>query len=318
MKRVVIVNFAAVLAIFLLSSCHCTQKIVGGVDKFNFTVPVNGVDRDFIVDLPLDYDCTIDYPVVVAIHGKGQLNERAWDVWGWKEKGESEQFITVYPQSMTYTFGPTQELITRWDDGQLSDPGNPLDLNPANQTIEDDVAFIRAMVAYVKLSYSTDPNKFYVTGFSNGGGLTWRLSMETGDIFKGFAPFAGLLNLTGVNPNVHRSVYFAGGDSDPFITNLNGGQPLDLDVTDIITFFQPFHDIELDALELQDISSVVNVNNDQVILEWTQPDDPTNTHFYKLLLLSDTEHVYPSELNSFRNPNLHHVADIYWAFFESL
>lgn len=317
MKRVFITSSTAILALVVLVSCHC-KKIVGGVDKFYHTLPINGVDREFIVDLPLDYDCANDYPVVVAFHGTGQLHERAWDVWGWKEKGEAEQVITVYPQGLSYTFGPNQTPKTKWDDGQLSDPANPLDLNPATQTIEDDVAFVRAMVAFVKLGYSTNPDKFYATGFSNGGGFVWRLAIEAGDIFQAFAPSSGILNYTGVTPIAYRPVYFSGGDSEPFVLDNNSNLPLNMDAAEITAFMQPIHDDEFDALQIQDNYTVHVEDTEHVILAWDQPIDPTQTHFYKLVIWSDTEHVYPSELNSNGNPNLHHLVDVYWEFFDSL
>lgn len=317
MKRIFILSFAATLAIVVLVSCRC-QQIVGGVDKFYHTLPINGVDREFIVDLPLGYDCANDYPVVVAFHGLAQNNERAWNLWGWKEKGETEQVITVYPQGLSYTFGPTQTSKTKWDDGELSDPANPADLNPTTQIIADDVAFVRAMIAFIKLGYSTDSNKFYATGFSNGGGFVWRLAIEAGDIFQAFAPCSGILSYTGVAPIAYRPVYFSGGDSESFVVDNNNGVPLNLDAAEITAFMQDIHDIELDALQIQDIFTVVTENTEKVIIEWNQPIDPAQTHFYKLIFWSDTEHVYPSMLNSFRNPNLHHLVDEYWEFFDSL
>ncbi|MUH36192.1 hypothetical protein D9O36_10095 [Zobellia amurskyensis] len=319
MKRIVIRSFVAILALVVLVSCRC-QQIVGGVDKFYHTLPIDGVDREFIVDLPKDYDCAIDYPVVVAFHGLNQFNERAWNLWGWKEKGEDEQFITVFPQGLSYTFGPNQTSRTKWDDGELSDPTNPSGLNPATQIIADDVAFVRAMTAIVKLRYSTDPNKFYATGFSNGGGFVWHLAMEADDIFQAFAPCSGILQYTATTPNVYRPVYFSGGDSESFVVDENHGIPLNLDADEITAFMQDIHDVELNALQIHDQYTVLSEDDDQdrMIIEWNQPIDPTQTHFYKLIMWSDTEHVYPSALNSFRNPNLHHLVDEYWEFFSSL
>ena len=317
MKRIIIRSFVVILVLVVLVSCGC-QKIVGGVDKFYHTLPINGVDREFIVDLPLGYDCAIDYPVVVAFHGLRQSNERAWNLWGWKEKGETEQIITVYPQGLSYTFGPNQISMTKWDDGELSDPANPSDLNPATQTVADDVAFVRAMVAFVKLGYSTDQNKFYASGFSNGGGFVWRLAMEAADIFQAFAPSSGILQYPGVTPIAYRPVYFSAGDSESFVVDNNNNLPLNLNAAEITAFMQDIHDTELDALQIQDNYTVLSENADRIIMVWNQPIDPTQTHFYKLVFWSDTEHVYPSALNSNRNPNLHHLVDEYWEFFDSL
>ena len=317
MKRIVIIPFTAILGLVVLISCKC-QQVVAGVDRFDHTLAINGVDREFIVDLPMNYDCAIDYPVVVAFHGKEQLNERAWDLWGWKEKGETEQVITVYPQSMSYTFGPGETPMTRWDDGRLSDTANPLDLNPITQTIADDVAFVRAMITFVKVRYTTNHNKFYASGFSNGGGFVWRLAIEAGDIFQAFAPSSGLVHVPGVPPIEYRPVYFAAGDSEQFILDTNDGLPLNMDAAEIIAFMQPIHDVELDAMQIQDNYTVLPENADNVIIQWNQTIDPSQTHFYKMVFWSDTEHVYPSALNSNGNPRLHHLVDEYWEFFDSL
>ena len=311
--------FLIALVSLVMSSCHCTQKIQNGVDKLVHTLPIDGVDRSFIVDLPSDYDCSIDYAVVVAFHGTGQLNEKAWQDWGWKEKGEDEDFIVVYPQAMEYTFGTNQRVKTKWDDGQLSDPSNPQNLDPSTQMIHDDLAFVNAMNAFMKLSYSTDVDKFYSTGFSNGGGFVWRLAMEASDLFSGFAPHAGLLHVSNTSTTTQQPIYLSGGAAEPALVALNGGNDLPMNATDILPIVQAFLiDPSLAEMEIQDIPSTVVENNDSVVILWDQPINSSDDHFFKMIFWADTEHVYPSKFNSFRNPNLHHLADVYWDFFESL
>lgn len=314
--------FRGFFLLFLLQlsliSCHCSQKIVNGNDKFYHSLPIDGTNRDFIIDLPSDYDCSIDYPVVIAFHGTSQLNEKAWDDWGWKEKGEDEDVITVYPQAMEYTFTSNLELKTKWDDGQLSDPSNPLDLNPIGQNIYDDIAFIDAMIAFIKIAYSTDLDRYYATGFSNGAGFVWRLAIERSDLFTAYGPHAGLINVTG-SPSAFKPIYLSAGASEPVIIALNGNNPVPFNATDIISVIQGFViDPSLNTMDMQDISTKITENDDQVIVLWDQPNVVGENQFLKLVLWADTAHVYPSNLNPFSNPNGYHLVDTYWEFFESL
>ncbi len=56
----------------------------------------------------------------------------------------------------------------------------------------DDVGFILALVDELVASYSIDPDRVYLTGFSNGGLLAYRLACES-DRFAAIAPVGATL-----------------------------------------------------------------------------------------------------------------------------
>src|SRR5262249_16066501 len=55
----------------------------------------------------------------------------------------------------------------------------------------DDVAFIAALIDHIEATDQIDPNRVYVTGFSRGGMMSYRLGCELGSRIAAIAPVAG-------------------------------------------------------------------------------------------------------------------------------
>jgi len=307
---------AIILSAVIVSCNQSLSSILYGQFKDVRTTYIDGLNREYIVQLPSDYDSTTAYPLVIAFHGTGQDAERAWELWGWKEKGENEDFITVYPQGLLYNYytddsRTNSEWRTKWMDGAVDT------LLTAGQTLRSDVDFVELMMTELHADFNIDTNEQFVTGFSNGGNFTWRLAMEMPDYFKGFGPFAGRLALPNPNPIELRSVFLGIGNEDDFIELLNGGQPLAMNQTDVLTLFQPFTDDIVTPLELTDTPDLFAQGGTFITLKWDD-NSGAGTNYYQLSVLEGTEHVYPSRLNSWGNPHNFHSADVYWDFFQSL
>src|SRR5690606_19979542 len=58
----------------------------------------------------------------------------------------------------------------------------------------DDVGFILALIAEAKRKWNIDQERVYVTGPSNGGGMTQRLACEAGEHFAAAATVIGAMS----------------------------------------------------------------------------------------------------------------------------
>ncbi len=162
-----------------------------------YRLDVDGARRTFIVYRPATLAEDEKATVVFMFHGGGGNATGPYQDSGWTEKADEEGFMVVYPQALKYhvyseekvsggrVVQDVAEYATRWGSYNLE---KKLDPEYPEQEIYDDVAFTRAMVAFVKSGYAVDDSRIYASGFSNGGSMVERLMIETTDIFAAFAP----------------------------------------------------------------------------------------------------------------------------------
>lgn len=62
---------------------------------------------------------------------------------------------------------------------------------PATVEKVDDVSYFRELIKVLIEKYNVDPTKVFVTGWSVGGFMTYRLACELSDAIAGAAPFEG-------------------------------------------------------------------------------------------------------------------------------
>ena len=125
--------------------------------------------RMFLVATPSSYNPNkpTGYPVVIMFHGGGGNAQKMYNISKWKELGEREGVITVFPQALN-------QCVMK--DGAPSTKNYWMSANkmakpcPGKPQV-DDINFIDVMVQYLKKNYNTNPKKFYASGFSNGCGF---------------------------------------------------------------------------------------------------------------------------------------------------
>jgi len=57
----------------------------------------------------------------------------------------------------------------------------------------DDISYFKDMIEILVTKYNVDPERVYLTGWSNGSEMVMRLVCEMGDKIKAAAPFAGAM-----------------------------------------------------------------------------------------------------------------------------
>jgi polyhydroxybutyrate depolymerase len=149
---------------------------------FFFTeTEVNGFLRRWLTYIPRSYNETVEYPLVLAIHGGTSVTTAFTGDSRWQDVAEQYGFIVVFPQAYPVPMRAPMETIPapiwRHYGGILVDDSAP-----------DDVAFIKEVVARTKKAYNIDARRIYATGHSNGSGMTWRLGIDSPEIFSAIAP----------------------------------------------------------------------------------------------------------------------------------
>jgi polyhydroxybutyrate depolymerase len=152
---------------------------VGAASLERLTWTVDGATREALVHVPAKVP-TADAPLVFAFHGHGGSMAQASRSFPLHEKWP--EAIVVYPQGL-----PTA--------GQLTDPkGERAGWQGRAGTEGDrDLRFFDVMLAGLRQRHRVDPKRIYATGHSNGGGFTYLLWAERGDVLAAVAPSASLL-----------------------------------------------------------------------------------------------------------------------------
>ncbi len=128
--------------------------------------------RVYNVYAPAGYTGAAPVPLVVDIHGLSSNKEQEQALSGWQAKADEVGFLVAYPDG----------LGNSWNAGVCC--------GTAATNGEDDVGFIRAMVAAIQAEADVAAARIYVTGLSNGGAMTHRLACEAADVFAAAAPLA--------------------------------------------------------------------------------------------------------------------------------
>jgi len=151
-------------------------------------VRLAGFDRHYIVHVPPTFDGKRKLPVVIMLHGAGGTGQQAMEQTGWDRMADHEDFIAVFPDAIAeHPKMPASFLLNpqTWNDGSGR--------HASGKRNDGDVEFIAYIIDTIEARYGADPNRIYVTGFSNGAAMTFRIGVELADKVAAIAPVAGHL-----------------------------------------------------------------------------------------------------------------------------
>lgn len=129
------------------------------------TLTHDGLERTYRLYVPTTYDDATAVPLVIALHPSGGNGELMASITGLDELAESENFIVAYPEG-PYQYWDYGADLPEWEkvEGVLDDPG-----------------FVAALIDSLNSSYSIDPARIYVLGYSNGARMAFRMGCDLGD-----------------------------------------------------------------------------------------------------------------------------------------
>ena len=156
--------------------------------KNRFTTMVDGDTREYYIHVPQSYNPGTTVPVVFMLHGTSGDGEKFYNYSGWKEVGEDENILTVFPSSWRYCINDNGEIknTTKWN----TLPDADWFLCPG-QTARNDIKFLNNIISELNSKFKIDNKRIYLAGFSNGGQMAAKCAIELSDKFAAIAENAG-------------------------------------------------------------------------------------------------------------------------------
>lgn len=301
---------AILLIPFLIMGCTekedpITPNIHFGKNKF--TTLVDGSDREYIVSIPMGYDGSVEFPVVFMLHGTGGDGEKFYNISGWKELGEQENILTVYPSALSkciITDGE-QKTTSKWN----SQPTSGWQYC-SNVTPPDDVKFLSQIIDEIESKYKIDHKRIYFVGFSNGGQMCAKLSIQLGKRIAAIVESAGSFSVdTTFHPVRKMPITYQMGNGDygpgnvgPFIPLSKLGSLLTLTDHRLYTISQ----VNIESFDLNPNYNITGDTNKVVVATYT-PNDGNTTNNFNFALIKDLTHMYPNGVNHWM-----HGAQVNW------
>ena len=186
------------------AGCGTTRELMNG----RRTIQSGGVNREYILRVPDDYDNTRPYRLVLAYHwANGNANQVANGGMG----GSTEDpYYGLWDLAQNSTIFVAPEGL---DAGWANTGGR-------------DVALTDAILAEVQADLCIDRTRIFATGFSYGAGMSHALACARADVFRGVALYAGA-QLSGCDGGTTPIAYFhAHGVTDSVLNFEQRGLPL--------------------------------------------------------------------------------------------
>jgi len=120
-------------------------------------ITVGEQKRGYVLYVPEGHDPARPAPLVVSLHGAGLWGAAQRDISRWNDLADREGFVVAYPS------GPGRASPRVWSP------------NPGPRLMRD-VDFISRLIDTLVARHNVDPDRVYVNGLSNGGGMTFALS----------------------------------------------------------------------------------------------------------------------------------------------
>lgn len=167
----------------------------------------SGERRSYLLHVPKSHDPSTPAPLVIVIHGFAQWPANQARVSQWNKLADEKGFIVVYPSGTKFP--------KRWRASAISVEGkDPL----------IDVKFLSDLMDKLGGQYRLDPARIYVTGLSNGAGMTFLLSCTLSDRIAAIGGVAGayLYPMERCQRSRPIPMMVFHGDTDPVVPYLGG------------------------------------------------------------------------------------------------
>lgn len=164
------------MRVLLIVLLFLSQQSFCGAFTGEKTLLHEGLQRTYWLHIPTNV--MPNAPLLVVIHGYTSKARYIMDYSNMNDIADREGFVVAYPQGTVDLQGNTFFNVG-YDSHKYSKV--------------DDVSFIRQLVQDLRKRYDLSSDKIFATGMSNGGDMSYMLACTSSDIFKAFAPVAGVL-----------------------------------------------------------------------------------------------------------------------------
>ena len=147
---------------------------------------------------------------VIVLHGGGTNAENAARMSEMAEKARSEGFLAVFPNGT----GVRPNVALTWNAGHCC--------GWAREKEVDDVGFLSALIAELVAKHCADPDRIYMTGFSNGAMMAHRFACDRAEQIAAIAPVAGTIPFAAARPSRPVPALLIHGDEDEYAPYAGG------------------------------------------------------------------------------------------------
>ncbi len=280
--------------------------IASAQTRYDVRMEVDSVQREFILSVPSGVPPVGGYPIVFVFHGTSQDGEKFYNDSQWKEKGEEEKILTVFPTALRYCVieDGNQRTTTKWHTGAVEEMACP------GQYLKNDFHFVNAMIDSLMSRFPVNRRRIYATGFSNGASFTSKLAVQMSETFAAVAMCGGLLDdRDSTQPVLNMPAWFVlGTKDDKWLQNRS-----------TITEF-PFNDSTLTYiggilrrfLACENLTEQFEKSENGRYLNYLfrTPSSSETTYEFHFTLVDNMYHVYPDG-----SAGLIVAANIFWPFF---
>ena len=156
-------------------SSGCGRRVASGTTTQN--VVVDGIDREYLLSIPKDYDPSKPAPLVFNFHGLGSNMQQQAAYTGLDAAAGARGYVVITPNGQG-------DVLRRWS------------LQPSAKT-NPDVAFVQAMLRTTNRTLCIDGKRVFSAGMSNGAMFSTLLACALPGRLAAIAPVAGV-NATAV------------------------------------------------------------------------------------------------------------------------
>lgn len=277
---------------FIIGCAKEEPKIQYG--KNTFTTVVDGIERNYIVSVPKGYNEETNVPVVFMLHGTGGDGNNVYNTSGWKEIGEQENILTVFPSGLVQCNidDGVKSVSSKWN-SQPTDNWSYCQ----NVTPPDDVKYFGKIIDELMVKYSIDSKRIYFVGFSNGGQMCAKLSIFLSDRIAAIVECSGSFNIDSIlswKPVRKLPItYQLGNKEGSFEVPLNQFQMI-LNTPG----FKPYI-VQKTHVRLFDLNPNYTISGDtnSVVLAEFIPIDGNVKNKFNFVFVNGLNHEYPNGLN---------------------
>lgn len=262
----------------------------------------DGLEREYFVHLPSNYEAGVSMPLVINMHGYGSSWIEQMIYSNFNNVANANDFIVVYPQGLNDLTG-TPHFNAYFSPSAI-----------------DDVGFISQLIDQLYTDYNIDLSRVYSTGMSNGGFMSYRLACELPERIAAIASVTGgMLQIQANNCNPGRPIptmQIHGTDDEtvPFVYEPNPAAIGD-GIDDVVGYWVTNNGCEAvpDTTAIEDI--VMTDATTASLLTWDECETGADVHFY---IIDGGGHTWPGAfpIPSFGNTNGDFSASqVVWEFF---
>lgn len=271
------------------------------IGRNNFTIDIDGFEREYVVHVPSGYKEGTKVPMVFMLHGTSGDGPKFYAISGWKEVGEANTLITVYPSSWRYCITDEdgeKTTTTKWNSQPSAFKFCP------GEDPKDDIKFLRGIMDHLSGLLSIDEKRIYLVGFSNGGQMAAKCAIELSDKLAAVVESAGTFAFDTVfTPKRKIPTLFQRGNADYGPGNVGPEIPFkyfdSLISTANLPYQTSFYNSRSTHVRSFGLENKYTLSGDtNVALRATFKANPSISPLeYNIVMIKGLEHNYPNGVN---------------------